>query len=269
MVPILIAIAGAILIIAGAIVQYNEKEEAKKAADEANKEVKKFNTKLSETQEMLVAQQIKAAEQVDSANTEIIRLNNELSRKTSTLLDQSETTRKKQEETINFLQGSESAELSFYGKDLGLYGLVLFNNTKYPIYDLKLTTIDFDKIFTCKNVISNDAVTINEACLRKFSTSQGPYFISPGSRQLITHSIPKSNEIIHLRIETISRIKITVYFCIIQPLDRQINYCIRIYEVSDMKNKLLRQINSGIEIKDDAYWNKHFFADKILYTGSF
>ena len=265
--PVLIAIIGAILAIVGASIQYREKEQSKLKAEEAKKEAADFNAKLLETQSQLISAQQQAKLESDNANSEILRLNNELLQKTEGLLSESEQAKKAQQETINFILGSGMPELSFYGRNSSTYSPVLFNPTKYPVYDLSITIDDYNKVLeNCKIVQLPDKILIDDDCLSKYSTLQGKYFIAPGARQKITLSLKTNEAFQHYRIQCISRTRIIAYYCIVKISENNISSSIRVYELKNSKSHFIKELNYGLSF-DENHWNKHFLLHKEIWTG--
>lgn len=267
MIPVLIAIFGAVLAIAGAIVQYKEKEDAKENAKNAKAEASKFNEKLIQSQIDLINEQKKAKAESENSSKEIIRLNQELVKKTTGLLNENENVKKTQQETIKFILGSEIPDLKIFSRNDGEFAIAFENSTGYPIYDVVLKVQNFDEILKCKNIIKGNIVYLGDECASKSTVENPPFFIAPGSTRKLPFQSSKLEEVKHIRIECVTRRKLTIFCCVIKNEKGKIFSNIRVYDYGVDKNRFVKEINFGLNVSDEIYWENHFFVSKLMYFG--
>jgi hypothetical protein len=265
MIPIIIAILSALLTIAVAIVQYNEKEVSKRTAELAKADAEEFNHKLIESQNALIEEQKNAKLESDSASKEIIRLNNELIKKTSGLLSESDEAKKKQQETINFILGTDYPDVNVLNRKNTEYTFAFHNNSSLPIYDIIPTIQNYDEIIKCKNIEKGNSIVINDECFAKFSKEYPPFFMAPFSTRKFEFITLDEGSTHHIRILCMTRTKIISYLCVVAKIDGKIGSAIRIYNVNKEGNySLLKELDLGLKVNKEEYWNAHFFANKTL-----
>lgn len=259
MILMITAIIGALLTIAVAIVQYKEKEVSKRKAELAKVDAEEFNRKLIESQNALIEEQKNAKVESDSATKEIIRLNNELIKKTSGLLSESEEAKKKQQETINFILGTGYPNIDVVNRKNSEYTFAFQNNSTLPIYDIIPSLQNYDEIIKCEYFEKGDSIFVNDECLAKFSKEYPPFFMAPFSTRKFDFVPLDEGATHHRRIQCMTRTKIILYLCVVAKIDGRIVSAVRIYNVNEVdNNNLLKEIDLGLKVKSEDYWNKHF-----------
>jgi hypothetical protein len=267
MIPVVIAIFAAFLAVAGALAQYKEKEDAKKKAEESKAEAREFNKKLVQSQVDLIDEQKRAKKQSEKSSHEIIRLNQELVKKTTGLLNESENVKNTQQETIKFILGTETPEVKVLRRNDGEFAIVFDNSTEYPIYDIILKVQDFDEIIKCKTIIKDGIVYIGDECVSKASVENPPFFMAPGSVRKQPFQFSKPEEVKHIRIECLTRRKLTIFCCVIKNVNGKIFSNIRVYDYGKNKNIFVKELHYGLKIPNEDYWENHFFVSKTMFLG--
>lgn len=254
MTPLIIAVISSLLAILAAWFQYSEKEVEKKEKNQQKAMAERFQSEL-----------IKKTESLNKANEEITRLQAELIEKTSSLLSESKTVQKIQEESIKFMTGDGIPTLAFFIRPNQTYSPVLYNKTKYPIYDIRFRIDNFDEIIKCKTMIVDDALVIDKNCIDKNSIEGGPFFMAPGYSQGFEYYIGVSQTLKHFRVQVTTRKAIFIYLCIVNNPN---NYRIRVYKsTDDYRLSLLDEKSENLKSFDQNYWNKYFYADKKVLMG--
>lgn len=267
MTPVIITIFAAILAIAGAIVQYHDEEEAKLSANEAKKEAAEFNEKLIQSQKDLITEQKKGKEESDSASKEIIRLNQELFLKTADILSESEKVKLTQQETIKFILGTETPEIKIISRNENEFALALYNNSQYPIYDVILKVQNFDDIIKCKNIIKGEIITIDEECASNASIEHPPFLMTPSQTRKFQFQSIEIDKTKHIRIECFTRTKLTIFCCIMWNVKGKIVSRIRVYNSKENKIELAKELDFGLAVSTEDYWETHFYLSKIMHFG--
>jgi hypothetical protein len=173
MIPIYLAIFAGILAVIGSITQYNEKESAKKKAEENRLKAEKFNDELKEAQtKIITAQKIIIDEQ---RNTRIAT--DKLVEAYEKLEKAQETIQNLQTETIKNLVGDGFVTTDYINIGNSTVKPSLINKNSYPLYEVEMTVVDFKKMLNCKRLPSDDdTITIPKSCLDSCSYSSYPKF---------------------------------------------------------------------------------------------
>lgn len=171
MTPIYLAIFAGILAVIGSIVQYNEKESAKKKAEENRLKAEKFNDELKEAQTKIIsAQKIIIDEQKNTrvATDKLVEAYEKLEKA-------QETIQNLQTETIKNIVGDGFATTDYVDIGNSTVKPSLINKNSYPLHEVEMTLVDFKKIINCKRLPSNDdTITIPKSCLDSCSYSTYP-----------------------------------------------------------------------------------------------
>jgi hypothetical protein len=264
MTPLIISIISAILLILAAWSQHQLKEDERKEKNIQKQKAQENENKAQVFQNEL----LEKTNSLDAANIEVQNLQRQLLEKTQLLLSESKNVSKVQEESIKFMTGDGAPTVKFFSKSDGSISPIIYNLTKYPIYDLRIRIDDYDEIVKCKSIQAGELFLIDKDCIDKYYISEGPFFIAPSQTQSFNYDIKKSSKTRHYRIQLITRKKIYTYLCVVLNNDRFIKFRIRTCTTDE--NQLLKMIDetsAGLDPFNESYWNQHLYADKKIYSG--
>lgn len=244
----------------------------------------KKDSAFAKSQSDIISLQKINKKESDSLDHIIISLNNKLNNKTEDLLNSSEQTRISQNNYIKYSQGSDLPVLGFTYRNNSEFTINFHNDSKYPIYNSRITIKDYDKILECPHWIYNRTLTFVKFCYDKFIFNKEIGTIASQSRIDVQEKY-NSYGTHHYIVEFTTTSKNFIFYCIVNKRNYHFNYAYRVYELLKSNEKVFikeiysrnnvfgkydyRQPNEStndIEFRfNDEYWEQKF-QPKLKHT---
>lgn len=275
-----LGIAGGILVIIGAIVQWQEKKAADKETDTAKKEANEWNTKFEKSQKDLYEESLKnnlKTDELAEANKKNFELSEQLNKKANDIIEYSQKVIEAQNQTINQVLGNGyGIIIGDFITPEGNYHFMLKNATENPIFPVTINYINVDAIANKKLREDVDNVYLRYEDYMPATKQIMTYPSLGGGRSCgLDFAINIKRPAIEYPLHFIFQITlkhVTLHqYCILtydeNSYDRyELSYRVYSYNKSTRKIDTLLE-EGGLKIPDKV-WDEKFFSRKHIMRGN-
>lgn len=229
-----------------AVLQYFDNEKKEQKASENEKELKNKIDSLSKDNSTL-------AEQISSLSKDNINLSKQLT-ETSLLLN-------------NNVIGGEKVDIMAVKTNLTQLTILAKNVSPYPIYDVQIIILNYDKIIKCNNIIKPESVHIDRKCYMANMEIVPTFNMSPKNKSQLPNKLNIDGEYVNRAFQIKTRNGITLRQTIFKITPQKIEQSYRLYKLVGEK-LILEEEKNPLKISE-VYWNEHFYSQPYIYIQGF